>query len=640
MKSGCNLRRRASAYQFRFALPQRLASFLGRREIVVGLRTTAYRLAIKRARVLRTRVERLMEELDLVTVKAEAERLVRAWIDRQVAAVENNLASHGASYFDAEEAARLGPEFLQETQNLFYTVARINHEDDLRPAIAALLAGQMAEARPFLREAMKMACAEIGIAEEKLDGPAGPMIERAVLRGFLTLFDEKFAIEGGEVEPVPRYVAAPAQPTPQPAAAPAPAPEKPFFAAWDDFVESKTTLKEWKADMPNNARSARNTFEALVGDPQPTRITKAVVSDYKADLLRLPRYYDKSRQWRDLPLTKVGAAVVKFRDENPKETVPMLTPTTANKHLTNLSTYWNWLEQNGRLPEGLKNPFPGLKSKRRRGRAARDERQMWPETLERKLYESPVWTGCLSIHRRSRPGPNIYRDALFWVPLLGRLLGAREDELCCRKVGDIKFLDGLCYLEIRGSKTDSSDRDVPLPRRILDFGFLEYRFYGRAPEEPLFPELIAQGPANRHSDAFGGRFSHYRHKIGVKEPLVDFHSFRHNVTTDLKNTAGLNTGWIDEITGHASDERMSESTRYTKLIYLTNLKTAIDEVTIAANLSHLRYAGPKGVAAPGAQEDIVKFRKLAEQEMRKKEGRNEVTVKLKMKPKTKVKAKA
>lgn len=125
----------------------------------------------------------------------------------------------------------------------------------------------------------------------------------------------------------------------------------------------------------------------------------------------------------------------------------MLTATTANKHLTNLSTYWNWLEQHGRLPEGLKNPFPGLKSKRSRGRAARDERMMWPERLERKLYESPVWTGCHSIHRRSKPGPNIYRDALFWIPLLGRLLGAREDELCCRKVGDIKFLEGVAYLK-------------------------------------------------------------------------------------------------------------------------------------------------------------------------------------------------
>lgn len=145
----------------------------------------------------------------------------------------------------------------------------------------------------------------------------------------------------------------------------------------------------------------------------------------------------------------------------------------------------------------------------------------------------------------------------------------------------------------------------------MDFGFLEYRFYGRAPEEPL---------------------------IGVKEPLVDFHSFRHNVTTELKNTAGLNTAWIDEITGHASDERMSESmsesTRYTKLIYLTNLKTAIDKVTIAADLSHLRYAGPEGVQAPGARKEIDMFRALAEQEMRKKEGQNQVKVK------TKVKAKA
>ncbi|WP_036289731.1 hypothetical protein [Methylosinus sp. PW1] len=198
------------------------------------------------------------------------------------------------------------------------------------------------------------------------------------LRGFVSLFDETLAIETGAIEPVPRHVAAPAQPAPQPVAAPAPAPEKPFFAAWEDFVESKTTLKEWKADMPNNTRSARNTFEAL--------------------------------------------------------------------------------------------------------------------------------------------------------------------------------------------------------------------------------------------------------------------AFRHNVTTELKNTAGLNTAWVEEITGHASDERTSESTRYTKLIYLTNLKTAIDKVTIAADLSHLRYDGAKGVSAPGAREEIEMFRALAEQEMLEKEGRNKVTVKLKMKMKAKEKA--
>lgn len=74
-------------------------------------------------------------------------------------------------------------------------------------------------------------------------------------------------------------------------------------------------------------------------------------------------------------------------------------------------------------------------------------------------------------------------------------------------------------------------------------------------------------------EAFGGRFK----QIGVKEPLVDVHSFRHTITTILADAPGLDNGWIDEITGHASKEPESESTRYTKKIYLSNLKAALSE---------------------------------------------------------------
>lgn len=90
----------------------------------------------------------------------------------------------------------------------------------------------------------------------------------------------------------------------------------------------------------------------------------------------------------------------------------------------------------------------------------------------------------------------------------------------------------------------------------------------------------------------------------MKEPLVDVHSFRHTITTILADAPGLDNGWIDEITGHASKARESESTRYTKEIHLSHLNAALDAAAIAADLSHLRYAGPRGVAAPGAREDI------------------------------------
>jgi hypothetical protein len=65
-------------------------------------------------------------------------------------------------------------------------------------------------------------------------------------------------------------------------------------------------------------------------------------------------------------------------------------------------------------------------------------------------------------------------------------------------------------------------------------GFLEHRFYGRLPDEPLFPELIAQGAEPRRSGAFSGRFTDYRKKTKTYRPGVDFRSYRGNVETALR----------------------------------------------------------------------------------------------------------
>jgi integrase len=371
--------------------------------------------------------------------------------------------------------------------------------------------------------------------------------------------------------------------------------------------------------MPANAGVARTVFTALRGNLTPSALSKQVASEFRDALFELPRLYDKDRRWRDLPLAEVAAAVADYRKRDQKFIVALISKTTVSKHLTNLSTYWSWRHANGRIPEAFKNPFLKLGSKRARGNAAREARPQWPEELEKALFTSPVWTGCQSLHRRTKAGASIFRDALFWVPLLCRTFGDRSDEICSRKVGDIKFAaDEIAYLEIRDSKTAGSSRDLPFCDFILSLGFLEHRYFGREKGDDLFPELLAQGVGDRHSEAFSNRFTYYRQKIGAYEYLTDTHSFRHNVTTQLANAPGVSAGWIDEITGHASEARTSESTRYTKHIYLKNLKFALDQVTIPADLSHLRFAGPPGAAISGAQAEIQRFADLAQQEMRKK----------------------
>jgi hypothetical protein len=70
---------------------------------------------------------------------------------------------------------------------------------------------------------------------------------------------------------------------------------------------------------------------------------------------------------------------------------------------------------------------------------------MWPTDRDKAFFTSPVYAGCKSIFRRGIPGDEIHRDALFWIPLFGRTMGVREDEICGRLVGDIAWVDSCRF---------------------------------------------------------------------------------------------------------------------------------------------------------------------------------------------------
>ena len=83
----------------------------------------------------------------------------------------------------------------------------------------------------------------------------------------------------------------------------------------------------------------------------------------------------------------------------------------------------------------------------------------------------------------------------------------------------------------------------------------------------------------------------------------------------------INQAWIDELIGHESTIRRSEGERYTKQILLPILQRLVNSIRINADLSHLRYSGEIGVAAPSRDQELARFAALAEKEMRKKAKR-------------------
>ena len=89
--------------------------------------------------------------------------------------------------------------------------------------------------------------------------------------------------------------------------------------------------------------------------------------------------------------------------------------------------------------------------------------------------------------------------------------------------------------------------------------------------------LSPGGPDRKLGFYFSKQFSEYRRAIGVRRRGLDYHSFRHGVTTKLYQ-AEVPEAWIDLLTGH--DQEGGESRRrYLKVIPLPQLRRALERVT-------------------------------------------------------------
>jgi hypothetical protein len=606
MGFGRHLRRRRHTWFFRFRWPARLAACGFSGELIRSLKTRDYQLAQRRALILTLRIEAMMQTVSKLPTKQEAEARVRVWMNNCLSRQEYHRAETGGfEWLEPDEIEEMGREQAAEVDGLV-RLTDIVFAREQKNSIERALRGQVPIAE---FSAVVMAAARETGEDVDPSTIEGKLFARTVVRGMATLLDEFRDIvaaipqqaSSGVITAVPSFR---------------------FTESWAQFETYKVDNRQWKGDTAANARSSLNIFNRLFPGVTVAQIVSSpIVADFKTKLLLLPRDHSRGK----FKLMSVEQLIAAGRKMPVSEKVQ---DGTVNKHIGNLSENWDFLVGEKKIPEGIKNPFEGYHIPRKKGRKARDQRFNWPKALEKKFFTSPVFCGCASIYRRSEKGDEIHRDALFWAPLLGRTMGTRENEICDALVGSVKTIDTnegeIVYLEILEGKDTGSPRDVPFADLTLGMGFLEQRVIGRDPAEPLFPELLEQGPGLRRSAAFSGRFTYYRRAVGCYLKKIDYHSYRGDVETALKNMEGINSAWIDELIGHESTVRRSEGERYTKEIYLPILRRMVNSITINADLSHLRYTGQKGVKVPGRDKDLGLFTALAEKEMRKKAARRQV----------------
>lgn len=337
------------------------------------------------------------------------------------------------------------------------------------------------------------------------------------------------------------------------------------------FVDLMVSTGEWTGQTEKQNTATYRMFMAVCGDRPITTYSRKDCATFFDVLRGLPSLYSKKPEWAKLSLPEI-AQQTKGMD------VERLAMKTIKRHFAALGRLFDHLRKRGEITG--ENPAHGFDFPVGKARA-NEGRQMWEGDKLKALFLSPVWTGCASGGRRSTPGDVIIRDEKFWLPLLGLYHGNRLEEFAQLLRSDLRQEDGIWFLDINDEqdkqvKNAQSRRRVPLHPRLEAMGFIQYvDQIARAPGDRVFPQLKPGGPDRKLGYYFSKWFSRYRQSVGVYEEGLDYHSFRHGVTTKLFG-AGVDKVVVDALTGHEG-QGISEKV-YLKGLPLTRLYEAVCKV--------------------------------------------------------------
>lgn len=289
-----------------------------------------------------------------------------------------------------------------------------------------------------------------------------------------------------------------------------------------------------------------------------------------------------------------------------------LNRTTIEKHITHLKAFFVAANRHHKWAstDDIEDLFRDIPLSRHVPDAR--PRKSWTIAQLKDLLASPTWSGTRSrredVTRRHEAGPQIHRDAYWWLPIAALWTGARLEELAQLQHNDLaRDRDGIPYLRIhdegeRKVKTEHSIRNAPVHSFLVALGFLDlFRPGGRG---RIWPELKKHGRPPSWGALYSTHFTDYRRECGLYEPLRDFHSFRRTFITMLRTRAGVDALTVAAIVGHDDSEpelrRVQQTNDYTdySIAALADAIERLDYTAYGVDLSILTrtaaVCGPRG----------------------------------------------
>lgn len=171
-----------------------------------------------------------------------------------------------------------------------------------------------------------------------------------------------------------------------------------------------------------------------------------------------------------------------------------------------------------------------------------------------------------------------------WIPIISLYSGARVAEITSIKTEYVYQKSGIHALRLAGTKTDASDRDIPIHADILQLGFLDYVAARRkSKQEYLFD--VRHHNQNGAGATVSKWYTSFKNTIGLKDKLKVFHSFRPTIVDHLKQ-AGAGFEARCQYVGHDAGGGV-----HNKIYGRNELNLTVIQAEVVDKIDWLKYCG-------------------------------------------------
>ncbi|VDC27458.1 site-specific integrase [Pseudogemmobacter humi] len=566
MGTTSRLVRRGAVFYFRMSVPRRLVARVGRSELSLSLRTGCRYAATQKCRALSITLDRYFLGLERMTkttieqINDQLRRYFQTCLNRneEIATIYPSDPVFDI-YAEAEGLSERVKGYREQLRSRVYA-------EDIQDEARELLEGIPASASTSGLDALHHACrgvlrARIDSAQHLVAELTGePQAPRDAM--FLGITADDLPLPPGEV-------AAPMQSAPVSA-----------LAAVEDSVEqiSVTELVErfqkakskgkWSVKTASDLGYTMQIVFSVIQPEMPiTSITDKHVRALRDLIVSLPPNAQKSKE-------AAGETLLALAEANTGGAT--LSYATQEKRLRFFKTMLGWA-----VDEGYLAKIPGAKVKvERPERDAGDDRAPYSQDQLGKIFRSPVYTGRKSEAHSNTAGTLLLRDGKFWVPLIALYSGMRLGEIVQLLRADIKQENGVWFFDnaktpgiSKQLKTNSSIRQVPIHKHLIEAGFLRY-VDGVKSGERLFPELKS-GNDGYFSTNFSKWWTRYAKDCGFYDKRTAFHSFRHSFI-DAMRAVEAPAYAIEAVVGHKND---SINARYGSGVKLAHMRELVDQIS-------------------------------------------------------------